>query len=150
MTHLFFSLRRAAALGISALLILALAACGTPDNGGGNGGTDDDGNGGGNGGTTATVSGGTVEITADEMAFDAEVIEAPAGEAFTIVLTNLENVPHNLSVYTEEGGDEIAIGGIINEGQTDEIEVPALEPGEYFFVCDLHFAEMQGTLVVEG
>jgi plastocyanin len=44
----------------------------------------------------------------------------------------------------------IALGAIITEGQTDEIEVPALEPGEYFFVCDLHVSEMNGTLVVEG
>jgi plastocyanin len=53
-------------------------------------------------------------------------------------------------VYTEQGGERIALGQIINEGEVDEIEVPALEPGEYFFVCDLHVNEMQGTLVVEG
>ena len=57
-------------------------------------------------------------------------------------------MPHNFSVYVTEGGEEIATGEIINEGQTDEVEIPALEPGTYFFVCDLHPAEMQGTIVV--
>lgn len=145
MTQLVFTLRRSMVFGMSAILVLALAACGQPENGGGgnggNGGTD---------GETATVSGGTVTITAENIDFSAEVIEAPAGEAFTIVLENLEAVPHNLSVYVEEGGEEIAIGDIINEGETDEIEIPALDAGEYFFVCDLHTAEMRGVLRVEG
>lgn len=145
MTQLVFTLRRATALGITALLLLALAACGQADDdttgNGGNGNTGD---------SAATVSGGTVTITADNTAFSADVIEAPANEAFTIVLENLEAVPHNLSVYVEEGGEEIAKGEIINEGETDEIEVPALEPGEYFFVCDVHAQEMTGTLVVGG
>jgi plastocyanin len=44
----------------------------------------------------------------------------------------------------------IAQGDIIGEGATDEIEVPALETGEYFFVCDVHPADMAGTVVVEG
>ena len=144
MTQLVFTLRRATALGLSVLLVLALAACGQPDD------DTDTGANGGTGDSAATVSGGTVTITSDNTEFSAEVIEAPANEAFTIVLENLEAVPHNLSVYVEEGGEEIVKGDIINEGETDEIEVPALEPGEYFFVCDLHFAEMRGVLVVEG
>ena len=52
-------------------------------------------------------------------------------------------------MYTEEGGDAIAQGDVINEGETDEVEIEALEPGEYYFVCDLH-PEMNGTIVVEG
>jgi plastocyanin len=39
---------------------------------------------------------------------------------------------------------------VINEGETDEITIEGLEPGEYFFVCDVHPTEMTGTLVVEG
>lgn len=141
MTDLLFALRRSALVTLAAALALALAACATTGSGT-DGGADD--------GPTKTVTGGTVEITADDLDFDAGRIEAPANQAFTIVLTNAEAVPHNLSVYVEEGGEEIAKGEIINEGQTDEIEVPALEPGEYFFVCDLHTAEMRGILVVEG
>ncbi|HVM24227.1 MAG TPA: cupredoxin domain-containing protein [Candidatus Limnocylindrales bacterium] len=135
---MLFALRRGALLGLTALLVLALAACGgTPAPVPG-------------GGATATVTNGEVAVIADDLDFDVDTIQAPAGEAFVIRLTNNENVPHNLSVYTEQGGERIALGQIINEGEVDEIEVPALEPGEYFFVCDLHVNEMQGTLVVEG
>jgi plastocyanin len=131
---------RRSALFLAPLLAIVLVACGgtpaSPDNGA-------------PGGNTATVTNGEVAVVSDNMDFDVDVIEAPAGEAFVIRLTNDENIPHNLSVYTERGGERLALGDIINEGEVDEVEVPALEPGEYFFVCDLH-PEMTGTIVVEG
>jgi plastocyanin len=94
-----------------------------------------------------SVEDGAVTVSADELAFDAGTIEATAGEAFTITLDNLDSVPHNISIYTEEGGEEIVVGEIIDAGDSVEVEVPALEAGEYFFVCDLH-TTMNGTVVV--
>ena len=144
MNHHFFALRRGALLSLSLLLLLVMAACAATEQGGATAGDDN------TGGGTVAVTDGVVEISADDLEFNASVIEAPAAEPFTIVLENLEALPHNIAVFTEEGGDLIARGEIINEGETDELSVAALEPGEYFFVCELHFAEMQGTLVVEG
>jgi plastocyanin len=136
-------MRRARLFGIGVVAILALGAC-TGDSGETAGASDNAG-----GGTVAVVD-GVVELTADDLAFSASVIEAPAGEAFTISFTNLEAQPHNVAVFTEEGGDEIVKGEIIDEeGGTDEIEVPALDPGEYYFVCEVH-TNMEGTIVVEG
>jgi plastocyanin len=74
---------------------------------------------------------------------------APAGEAFTITLVNNDSAPHNVSVYVEEGGDSIVQGDVINGDETVTVEVPALDAGEYYFMCDLH-PEMNGTVVVEG
>ena len=145
LNELLFALRRGAHLGLAAVLVLAMAACAPADDGG-DGGADGDAGGGG----TATVSGGTVEITADDIAFDAGVIEAPAGEAFTVTLVNNDSVPHNISFYVTEGGEEIAVGEVINGGETVEVEVPALDAGEYFFVCDVHPQQMTGSLVIEG
>ena len=42
--------------------------------------------------------------------FDAATITAPAGQPFTVAFTNLDSVPHNFSVYVEEGGDVIVEG----------------------------------------
>ena len=140
-----FALRRGALLSLLVTASLVLAACGGGDEGGSTAPSADDNTAGG----TVSVVDGSVDISADDLAFDASVIQAPAGEAFTVSFTNNEAVPHNFSVYTEEGGEAIAQGEIINEGQTDEVEIEALEPGEYFFVCDLH-PEMTGTIVVEG
>jgi plastocyanin len=95
----------------------------------------------------ATVTDGAVTVTAADLEFDATSIEATAGEAFTITLINNDSASHNLSVYTEEGGERIVEGVVIGEGETTEIEVPALDAGTYFFVCDLH-PDMNGPLVV--
>jgi plastocyanin len=145
MTSLLFALRRGALLAITTLLAVALVAC----SGGGEttdptDPTDDN-----VGGGTVSVVDGTVAISADDLEFDANVIQATAGEGFTVSFSNLETEPHNWSIYTEEGGDPIAQGTVIGEGETDEIVVPALDAGEYFFVCDVH-PEMTGTVVVEG
>jgi plastocyanin len=139
-----FALRRGALLGLLVIASLVLAACGGGDEGASSAPTDDN-----TAGGTVSVVNGAVDISADDLAFDANVIQATAGEAFTVSFTNNEAVPHNFSVYTEEGGEAIATGEIINEGVTDEVEIEALEPGEYYFVCDLH-PEMNGTIVVEG
>ena len=136
-----FALRRGAILGLLVTASMVLAACG-----GGTAASPSDDN---TAGGTVSVVDGNVDLSADNLEFDANVIQATAGEAFTVTFANNEAVPHNVSVYTEEGGEAIAQGDIINEGETDEVEIEALEPGEYYFVCDLH-PEMNGTIVVEG
>jgi plastocyanin len=141
----FFSdARRAALPALALVLILVLAACGGGSDESAAAASDDS-----SGGGTVEVVDGAVTITADDLAFDATTIVAPAGEAFTITLVNNDTAPHNLAVYVEEGGDSIVTGDVIDGGATVEIEVPAMEAGEYFFVCDLH-TNMNGTVVVEG
>lgn len=136
-----FLLRRCMTLFAAVALVAAMAACG------GSGATSGDGD---SGGGTVAVADGVVEISADDLAFDANVIQAPAGEAFTIRFTNNDTVPHNVSVYIEEGGEEIVLGDVIDGGASVEVEVPAQEAGEYFFVCDVHPTDMTGTVVVGG
>ncbi len=125
------------------VLVALMAACSSPA------ASTDDGGGNAAGGTIA-VTDGAVELSAADLAFDASVIQASAGEAFTITFTNNDTAPHNVSVYTEEGGEEIVLGDVIEGGATVEVEVPSLDAGEYFFVCDIHPNEMTGSVVVEG
>ncbi|MBA2263414.1 MAG: cupredoxin domain-containing protein, partial [Chloroflexi bacterium] len=85
-----------------------------------------------------------------DLAFPVTTIQATAGAAFTITLVNNDSVPHNISIYAEEGGELLAEGTVINGGETVELRVDPLDAGEYYFMCDLHPADMNGTLVVEG
>jgi plastocyanin len=151
MNPALFGLRRAATIGITALLALVLVACSSGDESPSSAASEapagSQAAGGDSGSGTATVTSGEVTITAADLAFDASTIEAPAGEAFTITLVNNDSAPHNISIYTEEGGDAIVEGEIINQGETVTVEVPAQEAGEYYFMCDVH-PDMNGTLVV--
>ncbi|MDX6532703.1 MAG: hypothetical protein QOF68_447 [Gaiellales bacterium] len=143
MTPLRSLLRRGGALSLAIALFAVLAACSTPADSGGDG-SDTAG-----GGTVAVVD-GVVELSAANLEFDASVIQAPAGEAFTIRFTNNDSAPHNVTVYVAEGGDRIGdAGATIGQGETAELAVGALEPGTYYFQCDIH-PDMNGTIVVGG
>jgi plastocyanin len=138
-----FALRRGALLTLALTVGLTLAACSGGDDPSEPAGSD-----GGTGGT-ATVVDGAVEISAADLEFNVTTIEATAGEAFTITLVNNDSAPHNISIYTEEGGTALELGPTAEGGQTVETDVEALEPGTYYFQCDIH-PEMNGTIVVSG
>jgi len=136
-----FAPRRGALITLTLVFASALAACG----GGSDGSEPADGGTGG----TATVENGAVEITAEEtLLFNVDTIEATAGEDFTITLVNNDTAPHNISIYTEEGGDLLGeVGATAEAGQTVTTDVAALEPGTYYFQCDIH-PDMNGSVVV--
>ena len=138
-----FALRRGALIALTLVFATALAACSNNSDAS----EPADGDGGGTG--TATVADGAVEITAEGLAFDATTIEAAAGEDFTITLVNNDSAPHNISIYTEEGGESLVTGGTAEAGQTVTIDVSALDAGEYYFQCDIH-PDMNGSVVVSG
>jgi plastocyanin len=140
-------LRRSTILTLVAVLALALAACSSGSEEPSAGGSD----GGNQGGGTVAVTDGAVTVNAVEsLQFDVNTIQATAGEDFTITLVNNDTAPHNITVYTEEGGERIGETGPTAEaGQTVETNVSALEPGTYYFQCDIH-PDMNGTIVVEG
>ena len=130
------ALRRIPLFSLIGLLSIGMAACG--------GGTSSP----ATAGTTVSVSGGKVAISTDKLKFDVGTIKAKAGEAFTITFTNKEGQPHNVAVYRSKGGEKVVRGEIITgPDKSNEISVPALDAGTYYFQCDVH-AEMNGSVVV--
>ena len=122
-------------LFLAAALVAVLAACGTAS-GGGNAGDPDP--------ATADYT-----VTAVDMAFDPGTVTVAGGEAFTIALVNEDAMPHNIAIYTDESKSEKLFEGEVVTDGTVVYDIPALDPGEYFFDCSLH-PNMTGTLVVEG
>lgn len=83
-----------------------------------------------------------------DMAFDTDTITLTAGEATTLFYRNLDGAPHNIAIYTDEGASqELFVGETITDAAVT-YEIPALEPGTYFFRCDVH-PDMNGTVIVE-
>jgi plastocyanin len=110
-------------------------------------------------GTSATATQGTcaqadaanvIAISAKDLKFSVSCIQAPAGTAFKVRLTNNDAVPHNVAIFRDAGySDQIASSDLFSgPNVTKDVEVPALTAGTYYFKCILH-PEMKGTLIVQ-
>lgn len=102
-------------------------------------------------GSASIAPGGTsISIAALNIKFDQSELRAPAGATFTIVFDNQEAVPHNVAIYTDSSaGSSLFVGEIFAGPGQRSYTVNALDPGSYFFRCDVHPTAMTGTLVVE-
>jgi plastocyanin len=97
------------------------------------------------GGGAAT--GSTVHISAQNIAFDTNLLKAPAGQAFVLEFDNNDpGIPHNVEIK-DAAGMSLFKGQIITGPAKISYQVPALPAGSYMFQCDVH-PNMTGTLVV--
>ncbi len=140
---------RPLAAAAAALLVFGLAACGDDDDDAGDDqSTVDD------GATTTTAGSGEelpggeegegseITIVATNFEFTpAELTVAPGAEVY---LSNEGSAPH--TVTADEGAFDT---GQVAGGGEGEFDAPT-EPGVYQFHCDVHPAQMTGTLTVEG
>lgn len=102
-------------------------------------------------GTSLSVDPAAADVTlvSRNLAFDRETITIPAGSAWSLQLVNTDAAPHNVAIYTDEtAGESLFVGELISS-TTVVYQVPALEPGTYFFRCDLH-PEMNGNLELQA
>ena len=94
------------------------------------------------------AAGASVELAARGLAFDTTELSLPSGGEAVIAFDNQDTgIPHNVSVYTEAGGDPIFQGEIITGPDSIEYTFPNPGPGSYYFQCDVH-PQMSGTVVV--
>ena len=126
----------------AAVVALLAAACG--------------GGGGEKGGQTASTPSAAseevrVEIIGQNVLFDKDRIEVPAGSAVKVVFDNRDaGVQHNFVLYRTSDAKELLAGTATEAGPVvQELKFKALAPGKYFFRCDVHPTTMTGTLVVK-
>jgi plastocyanin len=108
----------------------------------------------GGGGVTASAQPSTagsaadVTIEAKGIAFVQTSVSAAAGKPFTIAFDNQDaGIPHNVDIHDANGGS-VFKGAIVTGVTQTTYQVPALQPGTYPFVCDVH-PSMTGTLTVK-
>jgi plastocyanin len=141
------------------MLLLAVAAvfsaCGDDDDDGGNGGgqetpanaTADSGDDGGDDGGSVTF----VEVDAADFSFDPSELNVAAGVELTFAVANTGAVAHTLTIYADEDYSEAVEGadtGNMPDGTVGEFTV-TLDAGDYFFRCEVHPDQMQGTVTAE-
>ena len=83
----------------------------------------------------------------DEQSFSSDRLTAPAGEPFGLAFDNEDDgVPHNVAIYADDSAAQsLFVGDLVDGPKTVTYNVPALDPGEYYFRCDVH-PQMNGTL----
>ncbi len=97
---------------------------------------------------SGAAQGPVIDLSAQNIAFSTNALQAPANGPFTIHFKNDDaSVQHNVAI-TDASGKEVFKGDLLTgPGETD-YAVPALAPGTYTFQCSVHPA-MTGTLTVQ-
>jgi cupredoxin-like protein len=125
---------------IALVAVFLLGACG---------GGDDPTVGGGSGAAECGPAGERLTLSADDIKYDKGCLAAPANRPFAIVFTNEENLPHDVDILASEDSSNPVFDGEIFSGEkTVTYQVPPLTAGTYVFRCDVHRAQMRGTLRV--
>jgi plastocyanin len=104
--------------------------------------------------TSSTTPGGpvTINLTAQNIAFDTNTITVAAGANVTINFNNKDSgVPHNFSLYTDSSASTTLYKGqVINGPGTIAYTFTApTKAGTYFFRCDIHPTTMTGSFIVQ-
>jgi cytochrome c oxidase subunit II len=89
-------------------------------------------------------------ISSIDVAFDKNCLAAPAGRPFQIKYDNKEPVDHNVAVFrgNDASGENVFRGEVFRGPRVVNYQVPALQPGSYYFHCDVHPQAMKGKLNV--
>ncbi|MEX0791059.1 MAG: cupredoxin domain-containing protein [Actinomycetota bacterium] len=90
-----------------------------------------------------------VAESGDANVFNVDSLEVAAGQPFSLELKNPDVEPHNVSVFTAQGGENLFRGDFADPGEDITYDVPALPAGDLYFQCDIH-PEMSGTFKVSA
>jgi hypothetical protein len=88
-----------------------------------------------------------IELVAKNIHLSLKCLVVPANEPLAVMFQNRDFVNHNFSIYTLEFASKFT-GDITYPNENVNYKVPALEPGQYLFQCDIHPADMSGPLIV--
>ena len=104
--------------------------------------------------TTITCPKGGISLKAPSGAasggFAETTLKAKANTAFTVCFDNQDaSVPHNVEVLTAKGGTVIVSANVVTGPAQENLDVPALQPGQYYYQCIVHPTIMTGTLTVK-
>jgi plastocyanin len=88
-------------------------------------------------------------LTAPSVSFDPTCLVAKAGQPFSITFDNQDTAnQHNLDVLDKQGGSSFGKTDIATGPIKETLDLSPLDPGDYYFQCDVHPTQMFGTLAV--
>jgi len=92
-----------------------------------------------------------LDLRAENVQFDKNVLEAPAGAVVALTLDNRDDVAHSFSLFESEESEDALFKGDPFSGPSFLIYqfTAPTAPGTYHFHCDIHPDVMKGDFVVE-
>jgi FtsP/CotA-like multicopper oxidase with cupredoxin domain len=128
--------RGLAAVAAALVLMLVAASCSGGDEGGGGEGDE------------AAGAPASFAVSLSEFALTPDVIHAPAGQALSFDVSNAGSAPHTFAIDT---GGGIEVTRELQAGDTQTLQIAALDAGEYRMYCSIAGHEdlgMLGSLMV--
>lgn len=91
---------------------------------------------------------GALELTAKDTEWTVEMLDAPAGQPVRILMKNDDPILHTFTI--EEGSRGVDIDERLGAWSEQIVELDALEPGVYGFICRVegHEEDMTGVLTI--
>jgi len=91
-------------------------------------------------------------IAAKSIAFNTKELHFPADTKVQLTFTNDDiSVQHNVAIFTDPSqSTNLFRGSVITGPASIPYAVPPLKPGHYYFHCDIHPQQMNGTVIVGG
>src|SRR3954451_4341423 len=85
-------------------------------------------------------------VAAKGVKFDTANLVVPAGRPFELTFNNNDaGVPHNVQIDSSDKSQTLFNGDVVTGVTSATYNVPALPPGTYYFLCEVH-PSMNGTV----
>jgi cytochrome c oxidase subunit 2 len=88
-------------------------------------------------------------LTASNVAYDKQELDAKADQPSTLSFTNQDAIPHDVVIQDKDGKAEFKSDTLTGPDASGTFNVPALPAGTYTFFCSYHPAQMVGDLIVK-
>jgi plastocyanin len=106
----------------------------------------------GQAGGPPSAAGGKIELHAKNIAFSPTKLTAASANVTIHFVNDDANIPHNVAVFggSDATAPAIVHGDLVTGPGSADVTFTLPGPGTYFFHCDVHPAQMTGTITLSG
>jgi plastocyanin len=99
---------------------------------------------------SCSPTGSSITLTAQHISWDKACIAAVAGQPIKVTVINKDGgIAHNFAIWVDSKlTHRLYQTPNVTGPATKTFTAPALQPGKYYFQCDVHGPAMSGTLVI--